>query len=57
MNAYSDSLTDLFLENSYSSDAISNVDETGSAVATTLPSKVLTRGGDTTAFKKISGKQ
>jgi hypothetical protein len=41
VNAYFDALTDLFLENSYSSDAIFNVDETGFALGTTLPSKVL----------------
>jgi hypothetical protein len=57
VNAYFDALTDLFLENSYPSDAISNVDETGFALGTTLPSKVLIREGDTTAFKKISGRQ
>jgi hypothetical protein len=57
VNAYFDALTDLFLENSYSSDAIFNVDETGFALGTTLPSKVLIKRGDTTAFKKISGRQ
>jgi hypothetical protein len=57
INAYFDALTDLFLENSYSSDAIFNVDETGFALGTTLPSKVLIRRGDTRAFKKISGRQ
>jgi hypothetical protein len=57
INAYFDALTDLFLENSYPSDAIFNVDETGFALGTTLPSKVLIRRGDTTAFKKISGRQ
>jgi hypothetical protein len=57
VNAYFDALTDLFLENSYPSDAIFNVDETGFALGTTLPSKVLIRGGDTRAFKKISGRQ
>ena len=57
INAYFEALTDLFLENSYPSDAIFNVDETGFALGTTLPSKVLIRGGDTRAFKKISGRQ
>jgi hypothetical protein len=57
VNAYFDALTDLFLENSYPSDAIFNVDETGFALGTTLPSKVLIRRGDTIAFKKISGRQ
>ena len=57
INAYFNALTDLFLENSYPSDAIFNVDETGFALGTTLPSKVLIRGGDTRAFKKISGRQ
>lgn len=57
VNAYFDALTDLFLENSYSPDAIFNIDETGFALGTTLPSKVLIRGGDTIGFKKISGKQ
>jgi hypothetical protein len=57
VNTYFDALTDLFLENSYPSDAIFNVDETGFALGTTLPSKVLIRGGDTKAFKKISGRQ
>jgi hypothetical protein len=56
VNAYFDALTDLFLENSYSSDAIFNVDETSFALGTTLPSKVLIRRGDTRAFKKISGR-
>ena len=49
--------TDLFLKNSYPSDAIFNVDETGFALGTTLPSKVLIKRGDTIAFKKISGRQ
>lgn len=57
VNAYFDALTDLFLENPYPSDAIFNVDETGFALGTTLPSKVLIKRGDTTAFKKISGRQ
>jgi hypothetical protein len=57
INAYFEALTDLFLENPYPSDAIFNVDETGFALGTTLPSKVLIRRGDTTAFKKISGRQ
>jgi hypothetical protein len=57
VNAYFDALTDLFLKNSYPSDAIFNVDETGFALGTTLPSKVLIKRGDTTAFKKISGRQ
>jgi hypothetical protein len=57
VNVYFDVLTDLFLENSYSSDAIFNVDETGFALGTTLPSKVLIKRGDTIAFKKISGRQ
>ena len=57
INAFFEALTDLFLENSYPSDAIFNVDETGFALGTTLPSKVLIRGGDTRAFKKISGRQ
>jgi hypothetical protein len=57
VNAYSDALIDLFLENPYSSDAIFNVDETGFALGTTLPSKVLVERGDTRALKKISGRQ
>jgi hypothetical protein len=56
VNAYFDALTNLFLENSYSSDTIFNVDETSFALGTTLPSKVLIRRGDTRAFKKISGR-
>jgi hypothetical protein len=56
VNAYFDALTDLFLENPYPSDVIFNVDETGFALSTTLPSKVLIKRGDTTAFKKISGR-
>ncbi|KAM0708863.1 hypothetical protein Q7P35_002899 [Cladosporium inversicolor] len=39
VNAYFDALTDLFLENSYPSDAVFNVDETGFALGTTLPWK------------------
>jgi hypothetical protein len=57
VNAYFDALTDLFLENPYPSDAIFNVDKTGFALSTTLPSKVLIKRGDTTAFKKISRRQ
>jgi hypothetical protein len=57
VNAYFDALTDLFLENSYPSDAIFNVDKTGFALGTTLSSKVLIRRGDTRAFKKMSGRQ
>jgi hypothetical protein len=38
----------------YPSDAIFNVDETSFILSTTLPSKVLIKRGDTTAFKKIS---
>jgi hypothetical protein len=57
VNAYFDALTNLFLKNSYPSDTIFNVDKTGFALGTTLPSKVLIKRGDTTAFKKISGRQ
>jgi hypothetical protein len=57
VNAYFDALTDLFLKNSYPSNAIFNVDETGFVLGTTLPSKVLIKRGDTTAFKKISRRQ
>jgi hypothetical protein len=57
VNTYFDALTDLFLENPYPSDAIFNVDETSFALGTTLPSKVLIKRGDTTAFKKISRRQ
>jgi hypothetical protein len=57
INAYFNALTDLFLENSYPPNAIFNVDETSFALSTTLPSKVLIRGGDTRAFKKISRRQ
>jgi hypothetical protein len=57
INAYFDALTDLFLENPYPTGAIFNVDETGFAFSTTLPSKVLIKRGDTTVFKKISGRQ
>jgi hypothetical protein len=57
MNVYFDALIDLFLKNLYPSDAIFNVDKAGFALGTTLPSKVLIRRGDTTAFKKISGRQ
>jgi hypothetical protein len=56
VNTYFDALTNLFLENSYPPNTIFNVDETGFALGTTLPSKVLIRRGDTTAFKKISGR-
>jgi hypothetical protein len=57
VNAYFDTLTNLFLKNSYPSDTIFNIDKTGFALSTTLPSKVLIRRGDTTAFKKISRRQ
>jgi hypothetical protein len=56
VNAYFDALTNLFLENSYSSNTIFNVDKTSFAFGTTLPSKVLIRRGDTTVFKKTSGR-
>ena len=45
INAYFDALTDLFLKNPYPTDAIFNVDETGFALGTTFPSKVLIREG------------
>jgi hypothetical protein len=54
INAYFDTLINIFLKNSYSSNAIFNIDETSFALDTTLSSKVLIRRGDTTAFKKIS---
>jgi hypothetical protein len=54
INACFDALTNLFLENSYSTDAIFDVDGTGFALGTTLPWKVLIESGDTTAYKKIS---
>jgi hypothetical protein len=57
VNAYFDALTNLFLENPYPSDVIFNVDETGFALGTTLPSKVLIKRGDTMVFKKISRRQ
>jgi hypothetical protein len=57
VNAYFDALTDLFLKNPYSSNAIFNVNETGFALGTTLPSKVFIKRGDITGFKKISGRQ
>jgi hypothetical protein len=57
VNAYFDTLTDLFLENLYPSNAIFNIDETSFALSITLPSKVLIKKGDTTAFKKISRRQ
>jgi hypothetical protein len=57
VNAYFDTLTDIFLENIYPPDAIFNVDETGFALSTTLPSKVLIKRGDARAFEKISGRQ
>jgi hypothetical protein len=56
VNTYFDALTDLFLENSYLSNTIFNVDKTSFALNTTLPLKVLIRRGDTIAFKKISGR-
>jgi hypothetical protein len=57
VNAYFDILTDLFFKNFYLSNTIFNVDETSFTLSTTLPSKVLIRRGDTTAFKKISRRQ
>jgi hypothetical protein len=57
INAYFNALTDLFLKNSYSSNTIFNIDKTGFTLSTTLPSKVLIKRGDTTAFKKISRRQ
>jgi hypothetical protein len=56
INTYFDTLIDLFLENSYPSDTIFNIDKTSFALSTTLPSKVLIRRGDTIVFKKISGR-
>jgi hypothetical protein len=57
VNACCDALTDLFLENPHPSDAIFNGDETGFALGTTLPSKVLINKEDIRAFKKISRRQ
>jgi hypothetical protein len=57
INAYFTTLTDLFLENSYPSDAVFNVDETGFALGTSLPSKVLINKEEAIGFKKISGRQ
>lgn len=57
INAYFTTLSDLFLENSYPSDAVFNVDETGFALGTSLPSKVLINKEETGGFKKISGRQ
>jgi hypothetical protein len=57
INAYFDALNDIFLENSYPSDAIFNVDETGFGLDTTLPSKVLIKRVDDRAFKEISERQ
>jgi hypothetical protein len=57
VNAYFDTLTNLFLKNPYSSNAIFNVDKTSFALGTTLPLKVMIKRGDTTAFKKISRRQ
>jgi hypothetical protein len=56
INTYFDTLTNLFLENSYPSNTIFNIDETSFTLSTTLSSKVLIRRGDSTAFKKISGR-
>jgi hypothetical protein len=57
VNAYFDVLTNILSKNTYSSNAIFNDDKTGFALKTTLPSKVLIKRGDTTAFKKISRRQ
>ena len=57
VNAYFTTLTDLFLENLYPPDAVFNVDETGFALGTSLPSKVLINKEEAIGFKKISGKQ
>jgi len=57
INAYFTALTELFLENSYPSDAVFNADETGFALGTSLSSKVLINKEDSKAFKKISGRQ
>jgi len=54
INIYFDTLTNLFLKNSYSSNTIFNINKTSFAFSTTLPSKVLIKREDTTAFKKIS---
>ncbi len=54
VNAYFTTLSELYLENSYDSDAIFNVDETGFALGTTLPSKVLINKEEAIGFKKIS---
>jgi hypothetical protein len=54
INAYFNTLTNLFLEDPYPSNMIFDIDKTGFALSTTLPSKVLIRRGDTIAFKKIS---
>ena len=57
VNTYFDTLTNLFLENPYPSNAIFNINKTSFALSTTLPSKVLIKRGDTIAFIKISRRQ
>jgi hypothetical protein len=57
INAYFTALSDLFLENSYSPNAIFNVDESGFALGDTLSSRVLVNKEDLRGFKKIAGRQ
>lgn len=49
---YFNTLTNLFLKNSYSSNAIYNIYETSFALGTSLPSKVLIRGENTKVFRE-----
>jgi len=57
VSAFFDALTDLFIENSYLSNAIFSVDETGFALGTTLSSEVLVDKMVSKGLKKIAGRQ
>jgi type VI protein secretion system component VasK len=57
INADFNALIDIFLKNSYSSDAIFNIDKTSFTLSTTLLLKVLIKRRDTRVFKKRSRRQ
>jgi hypothetical protein len=55
MNAYFSAIIDIFLGNSYPSNAVFNVNETGFALGTSQSRKVFINKGEAEGFKNISG--
>lgn len=54
INAYFSTITNLFLENSYPSDTVCDIDKTGFALGTSLSRKVRINKEEVKGFKKIS---